>query len=311
MLVWAEMFGYLHAISLTVASKTGFGRHMKYIDSQDLSATLRAGYYSFAGAFLSPLFGRLSFCLFLLSLIWHSRRIPRWPLYVVMVTQVIVNVTSAILIYAQCGTHLSALWTFNVPEVVAHCWNFKIQTDWGYLAGSINSTTDLFLTIFPAVIVSFSSLTIKSRLGLICLLCLSFLAMIASIIKTIEAKMLSQFTDYTYDLVGYVEWGSIELNVVIIASSIPLLRPLFKKNGLSRVLQREITEMPDSDSVALRPSQEKESSATRTESISSQEHIFHSRADPFIIQRTVEVDVSYSSEDRSLAHAALIGLPLD
>ncbi|GAM89182.1 hypothetical protein ANO11243_072190 [Dothideomycetidae sp. 11243] len=249
MLVWAEMFGYLHAISLTVASKTGFGRHMKYIDSQDLSATLRAGYYSFAGAFLSPLFGRLSFCLFLLSLIWHSRRIPRWPLYVVMVTQVIVNVTSAILIYAQCGTHLSALWTFNVPEVVAHCWNFKIQTDWGYLAG--------------------------------------------------------------YDLVGYVEWGSIELNVVIIASSIPLLRPLFKKNGLSRVLQREITEMPDSDSVALRPSQEKESSATRTESISSQEHIFHSRADPFIIQRTVEVDVSYSSEDRSLAHAALIGLPLD
>lgn len=45
---------------------------------------------------------------------------------------------------------------------------------------AINSFTDLFLTILPAVIISFSSLSRKSRLGLVFLLCLSCVYVLAS-----------------------------------------------------------------------------------------------------------------------------------
>ncbi|KAF2149765.1 hypothetical protein K461DRAFT_323301 [Myriangium duriaei CBS 260.36] len=312
LLILAMIAGYVHAIFVTRSVHNGLGRHMADIQLDKLSDTLRIGFYSFGGAFLSPMFGRLSFCLFLLSIVWSNTRIPRWPIYLFMIVQVLFNVISVILIYAQCGTHLARLWSFDVSVITHKCLNFKIQTYWNYIAGSVNTLTDLFLTVLPAVIVSFSSLTLKSRIGLICLLCLSFVAMIASIKRTVEAKMLSQFTDYTYDLCDYVQWIAIELNIVIIASTIPLLRPLFKKNGLSRVLQKEVTELPGSGYGNSSPSFEKGGSQTRTMSISSEENILsHRHLEPIAITRTVEVSVSYSSEDRSLAHAALIGLPIE
>ena len=108
---------------------------MAYIDLDDLSDTLRIGFYSFAGGFLSPMAGRISFCLFLLSIVWNNPRIPRWPIYVFMVLQVVFNVVSVILIYAQCGTHLSAIWTFDLITLAHKCWNFKVQSYWGYVSG--------------------------------------------------------------------------------------------------------------------------------------------------------------------------------
>ncbi|PNS17839.1 hypothetical protein CAC42_16 [Sphaceloma murrayae] len=317
---WDDVFillalamGYMHAICITASQKSGLGRHMFYIaaNPEDLSQTLKVGFYSFVWAFLSPMAGRLSFCFFLLWVIGENSRVKRWPIYVFMVLQVVVNVASVVVMYAQCGKELDILWTlWRVNEVSTVCWNPKIQTWWGYVSGSLNSLTDLFLTVLPAVVVSFSKLTWRSRIGLMGLLCLSFVAMVASIKKTIESRVLSEWADYTYDLVPYVIWVSVELNVVIIASTIPILRPLFKRHGLSSVMRRDVAEHSDIEASTTSP-YSKSHLRTHASSVSSQEKILPARMEQLTITRTVEVSVSHGPRDRNLIHAALIGLPVD
>ena len=54
-------------------------------------------------------------------------------------------------------------------------------------------------------------------------------AFIASIVKTYEIHILNERGDITYNFVNFVVWAALEINIVIIAASIPTLRPLFAK----------------------------------------------------------------------------------
>lgn len=53
------------------------------------------------------------------------------------------------------------------------------------------------MTALPGVLIEHTRLTVKAKVGLAFLLCLSVLAMVASIVKTYEAKALSEVLDYT------------------------------------------------------------------------------------------------------------------
>lgn len=55
---------------------------------------------------------------------------------------------------------------------------------------------------------------------------LSFFAMIACIVKTIELKALGDRNDFTYSTAAFVIWFTVEQYIVIIAASIPTIRPL-------------------------------------------------------------------------------------
>ena len=54
----------------------------------------------------------------------------------------------------------------------------------------------------------------------------SIFAMVACIVKTVELKTLGSRTDFTYNVSSFIIWLSVENYVVIIAASIPTLRPL-------------------------------------------------------------------------------------
>lgn len=126
---------------------------------------------------------------FLLWVSGSDPKIKRWPLYVCMAVQVVVNFVQVFLALAQCGTHLSALWDFTIGYYT-FCWNPIIQTYYGYFSGcestqllfviptdtvsAVNTVADLFLTVYPAIIVQHVALTLKSKIGLWLLLCLSF-----------------------------------------------------------------------------------------------------------------------------------------
>lgn len=133
-----QVTGAMHAVCITASQHYGLGRHMYYIaeNPQNLSNTLRVGFYTFVWAFLSPMAGRLSFCFFLLWVIGENPRIKRWPIYSAMVIQVAVNIASIVVMYAQCGTDLNILWDLlRAGEVSTRCWDPRIQTWWGYFSG--------------------------------------------------------------------------------------------------------------------------------------------------------------------------------
>ena len=51
----------------------------------------------------------------------------------------------------------------------------------------------------------------------------------ASVVKTYEIHILTERGDITWNFVDFVIWAALEINIVIIAASIPTLSPIFKK----------------------------------------------------------------------------------
>ncbi|KAF2772411.1 hypothetical protein EJ03DRAFT_203606 [Teratosphaeria nubilosa] len=313
LMVTALLLGYLHACFITVAEEHGLGRHIVYLTPQQRGHTLRWGMATLAPAFLSPMFGRMGFCITMLFLTGTDPRVKKWPVWVFIVLQFLVNVTGVILFFTQCGTNLYVIWDPDKEYLYFDvCMNAKIQTYFQYANGAFNTLTDFYLTLLPAILIEHTRLSLKNKIGLACLLCLSVLAMIASIVKTTEARVLSEIIDYTYDLTPYIVWIVVELNVVIIISSIPLLRPLFKRNP--RKLEAHVMrkwEISTSNSIFSKIGAKETLSQVDSEEENLTERPTSTPiggSSDAAIHITQEVEVTYEPSNLPFVHAALVGL---
>lgn len=161
----------------------------------------RFGVFALGWGFLSPMAGRIAFCITMLYIAGTDSRVHKWAKHttvVFVVLQVVVNLLAFIIFYAQCGTHLSIFWNLSKQALTPkYCMDIKIQTDLGYFQGAVNCVTDAYLTLLPAILIDHTKLSLKKKTGLGFLLCLSILALTAAIVKTYEAKALSEISDYS------------------------------------------------------------------------------------------------------------------
>lgn len=218
---------------LTVSAHFGLGKHIFDLDPYHAKTAMHWDFLAQNWGVMTPMFGRISFAVTLLNLVGTSK-LKKNLLWAAIVTQVLAGVSTVILIYVQCGTKIAALWD---PAVRAHanCWSPDVQTFYGFFQSSVNSVTDLFLTIMPTWILWNVQMKIRFKVALAILLGLSIVAMVASIVKTYELKTLGLRNDFTWNTPIFFIWVVVELNVVIIAASVPSLKPLFGKTiGTSR-----------------------------------------------------------------------------
>lgn len=80
---------------------------------------------------ITSVFGRISFCAFLLYIISPTDLGKKRTLYGVIGVQLIANLVCLIQIYAQCGGKVAALWDFSVAAS-ANCQSPMVQTVVGY-----------------------------------------------------------------------------------------------------------------------------------------------------------------------------------
>jgi len=120
--------------------------------------------------------------------------------------------------------------------------------------------------------------------------------------------------------VPYVIWISIELNVVMITASIPILRPLFSRQLMARLkgMQKKPAQYTESgvdlgQTGVMLTNKKPRVGVQRLHSSSSEEDILPAQAqssqDPLRITRTVEVTVTQGPNNVVFVHAALVGLP--
>lgn len=122
----------MHTIFLTIAWQHGLGRHFDSLDESQQQHVLKliiAGVELFA--IVTCMFGRISFCAFLLFIISPIDRKKRHLLWLVIAIQIIANVVCLVQIYAQCGSKVEALWTFKLAST-ASCQSPMVQTLIGY-----------------------------------------------------------------------------------------------------------------------------------------------------------------------------------
>lgn len=222
-MIAAWVSGILQFSMQTLAYSHGWGRHFFYLSDDQRVKAMQAVFVSEPFAIMCSTLGRVSFMFLMLRLFGNTRG-RRWLLYALMAQQLIVNLFTCITIFTQCK-NVNSLW-----DPVGHpskCWNPDVQTDTGYVQGVFNSATDLILTVMPLSIFWTLQMDLRIKLGLVGLLGLSVFAFAASIIKTVKLKNIGVRADYTYNTVLFFQWVIVENTLVMVASSVPLLRPLF------------------------------------------------------------------------------------
>ncbi|KAF2186416.1 hypothetical protein K469DRAFT_573381 [Zopfia rhizophila CBS 207.26] len=222
----ALILGVINTAFVQISIDYGLGRHITTLDPIDAMNAIKWDYLAQPTAIMSPAVGRISFALLLLN-VAGVNKFRRWFLYGIMISQFIVNSLTFIFILVQCKP-IELLWD---KRLTGTCWDLRVQEYFGYFQGSFNSVTDLILAICPALVVWTLNMKLSIRISLICLMGLGVFAMVGSIAKTILLKSVGSNNDYTYNTAFLIIWWTIELYLVIIAASIPTLRPLVPKRG--------------------------------------------------------------------------------
>ncbi|KAK0319594.1 hypothetical protein LTR54_007208 [Friedmanniomyces endolithicus] len=224
-LSWASTLVYSVAIQLSY--HYGLGRHYEYLTIQTSFLLLKWAYVAFAFCIVGPLAGRVSFTLYLLSIIGNARHGIRYWLWSLAALQTVMNVTLLTVTYSICGTDVAII---GIPSTT--CFQPSPLSRFSLSAGAVNVATDAFLTFAPTLLVLRLKTTSKAKSAAITLLSLSSVAMIAAIYRTIELRtvFLRNNWDFTCkdDVIPYFAAATVEQNIIIIAASVPTVAPIFK-----------------------------------------------------------------------------------
>ncbi|ESZ95205.1 hypothetical protein SBOR_4404 [Sclerotinia borealis F-4128] len=210
------------AALITVQYHYGWGRHYVYLDPFDRIDAMKYNAIGQSFGVMGSTLGRMSFIILMLQLFGTSK-LKRKGLWTLFWVQCIPNCIVVITLYIRCQG-IRALWD---TSIISSCWPEEYHTYIGYAHTSWNGLTDLFLTCLPATMLWSLQMNRRIKFGLMFLLSLSLLAFVGVIMKIIYLRVLANRGDYTYNTVPFFLWVQVESNLVVIASSVPLLRQLF------------------------------------------------------------------------------------
>jgi hypothetical protein len=184
----------LGSVMMSVAVSYGFGTSDASVSA--VKQVLAVMYYCIATGFciFSTTIARVAFILYLITFLGNTR-LYRVIFMSLIVMQLLINLSSFLLLFLQCGSDVQAVFNSNLPQT--DCMSLTIQLDYAYFAGgkaspffqllsashqsankrpvAFNSATDLFLAIFPAAVFWNLKLRLRVKISLICLLSLGLL----------------------------------------------------------------------------------------------------------------------------------------
>ncbi|KAI1460470.1 hypothetical protein F4805DRAFT_478884 [Annulohypoxylon moriforme] len=226
----------LNSVFLTIAARWGLGKHAQALASKpdDITKFEKWVFFCYAPAIMTPGFGRISFAFLLLSLIPPSKTRKRL-LWTVICAQFIADIGTVIIIYAQCKP-VRGFWDKSIPS---KCWPAYTQVYAGYLQGSICALSDLVLAVFPSSLFWNLKMHWKQKAFLTGIMGLGIFAMIAAVAKTVYLKEIDGVSDRTYNMAILTIWWTIEGNFVLIAVSIPTIKPILKAPRITNPSQSD------------------------------------------------------------------------
>ncbi|KAF7908730.1 uncharacterized protein EAF01_004485 [Botrytis porri] len=222
LVILAMISGICHISLNTWGISFGLGRHIMFLTETQAAMAIRAEFIGEPFGIISPTLGRISFAVYLLRILGHQQNIRRF-LYFLIAQNAIINLMALIQIFFECSD-ISYNWNRVGHE--DQCWSMGTQAAIGYFQGSSSSLTDLVLTILPVAMVINLHIPMHLKLLLSFLLGVSLFAFIAAVIRTY--CIMGSNDDITFTSVRYIIWCAVENCTVIITSSIPFLRPLFR-----------------------------------------------------------------------------------
>ncbi|KAL8364897.1 hypothetical protein RB595_003943 [Gaeumannomyces hyphopodioides] len=209
------------------ANLKGAGRHVRALTQQELHDAIFFVMTGFVPSLLSFAFPKLAIVA-LLTRLMNPSRIHRRFLWVLAGSCFVVLCTNIIVEFAQCNP-VSALWDKSIKKEDKSCWDPRVNLYTAYFAGAYSAFVDMYLAVYPTIVLfRLQSLSWRKKAALSIALGLGVFASIVAIYKCTFLPALGS-KDYTYDTAELVAWTSVESNTLIMATCIPVLRPLIDR----------------------------------------------------------------------------------
>ncbi|KAH6843415.1 hypothetical protein B0I37DRAFT_346927 [Chaetomium sp. MPI-CAGE-AT-0009] len=210
-------------VTVGISSKAvsnGSGRHAVFLTEDQLSHAILYTMVAFVPGILSFGVPKLAVVALLTRMMNPSRlhAIIMWAVAVVC----LINLMGCVaILFGQC-TPTHSMWTFSVK---GECWSPMVLVNYSIYAGSFSAFADLYFAVYPAVVLCSLQLNVRKKIALSCALGIGSVATIVAIYKTTRIPGLAS-PDFVYDTADLTIWTAIEGSTIMIASSIPILKPL-------------------------------------------------------------------------------------
>ncbi|KAF2178728.1 hypothetical protein K469DRAFT_675252 [Zopfia rhizophila CBS 207.26] len=217
------MLSMLCSIGLTVCIgiqvEYGMGQHIWTLTPTDMRNSLKAFWASLIVYYLSLGLTKT-------SIILQYRRVfttKKFHIFCWLVLSAVVAYT----VWTIFGSifaclPVQAFWT----REPANCIN---QFAMWFTNAGINILTDFVIIVLPMPVIRSLHLARRQRQALMCVFAVGGFVCVVSILRLQSLVAISNSEDPTFDNPPAATWSSVEINVGIICSSLPCLRPLLAK----------------------------------------------------------------------------------
>ncbi|KAH8175239.1 integral membrane protein [Sarocladium implicatum] len=217
-------FAYLSTCLTMVAIENGNGRH-----SDTLTITQQENVRLYTIAAFCP--GVISFGLPKFAVVdlltrlmnpskWHRRFL--WGMCIVCLLTLLATIGTLL---GQC-TPTRAMWNFDMEKT---CVDIDHIVGFSLYAGALSAFVDLYLAIYPTVVLLQLQMKIRKKLALSAALSIGAVGGAIAIYKTTRVPSGLSSPDFSYDSADLINWTIIEGATIIIAATIPVLSPLMDK----------------------------------------------------------------------------------
>ncbi|KAK1756667.1 hypothetical protein QBC47DRAFT_319740 [Echria macrotheca] len=206
-----------------VAISYGGGRHVATLEPYQV---MNAVYYTVVSfvpgvtSFIIPKFAGV----ILLARLLNPRRVHVYIMWAISIVYLLLGAGMLAINFGQC-TPAAAQW----GAVEGTCWDRQITVDYALALGVYSVLFDLYLAIYPTIVLWQLQMNWKKKLALSSSLGFGYCAGAVTIYKCTTLPGLLHLQDFTYAVDDVVLWTNIEANCVLIGTCIPTLFPLVKK----------------------------------------------------------------------------------
>ncbi|KAK7218014.1 hypothetical protein V2G26_006017 [Clonostachys chloroleuca] len=202
----------------------GAGQHRGELDDATYSRGMKLNFIAQPIYLFAICFVKLSVGASLLRI--ATTKFYRYLILFIMGFMLFYTIGCFFTIIFQC-TDIRVIWDPTVPSI---CWDTKTLQALSYLNVSLNAATDLlFAVIIPTPMLWKLNVHRRTRITLIGILGLGVFACAAAFVKVGYLINYGRNGDFLWDSRDITIWTATELNIGIIAGSLPCLRPLFRR----------------------------------------------------------------------------------
>lgn len=220
--ILALICGYISTGLSTVAVRYGNGKHFSLLTTEQQEYTILYTTAAFCPGVISFGLPKLAVVILLTRLL-NPSRYHKWFIWWLGIWCMLTLFATCGVLLGQC-TPTNSLWNFSVE---GKCFSKTILVGYCIYAGAFSAFVDIYLAVYPTIVLYKLQITTSKKLALCGALGIGSISGVVAIYKTTRIPSLAS-ADFSYDTSDLVVWTVIEGSTIIIACSIPLLRPLLE-----------------------------------------------------------------------------------